>query len=413
VLYLSKQFNEGGRWDQIARDFITASGDVREKGNTAIIMAQMADPNDTAAEMSRIFLGIQIQCAQCHNHPTDRWKRNQFHELAAFFPRIGIRPGQSAGLPTFSVVSLNRPRGKRAPGATEPVEVEHYMPDLKDPKAKGKLTQPVFFPTGQKLQPGLSDEERRQTLAKWMTSSTDRWFAKAYVNRMWSELVGRGFYEPVDDLGPDRKCSAPLTLDYLAAQFVSNRYDVKWLFRTITATAAYERESRSRSDLTPAPFAANRPQRLRADQVFNSLTDALGIPDQLPGGANGRNKMGPREAFGGPRGVVNQTFGYDPSLRRDELAGSIPQALWMMNSAELNRVIHVRQSDGMLAQVLSGSRDDNAAINELYLRCLAREPKPGEIETCLTYLRSNPSRRDAFEDIVWSLVNSTEFLFRK
>src|SRR5207247_6061165 len=134
--------NKQPNWKDITRKFITATGDVREKGETALIMAQQGQAEETTAEMARIFLGIQIQCAQCHNHPTDRWKREQFHELAAFFPRIAVRPGVSAGAPTFNVVSLNSPRAKRAPGASENVELEHYMPDLKDPKAKGTLTQP-------------------------------------------------------------------------------------------------------------------------------------------------------------------------------------------------------------------------------------------------------------------------------
>src|SRR6185295_19818996 len=98
-------------------------------------------------------------------------------------------------------------------------------------------------------------------------------------NRIWSELVGRGFYEPVDDLGPDRKCSAPKTLDYLSKQFVASDHDVKWLFRTIVATAAYQRQSRSRPETAGAPMSATCPQRLRADQLFNSLAAALELQD--------------------------------------------------------------------------------------------------------------------------------------
>ena len=94
--------------------------------------------------------------------------------------------------------------------------------------------KPVFFVTGQKLDAGTKDQERREQIAEWITSRKNRWFAKALVNRMWSELVGHGFYEPVDDIGPDRTCSAPQTLDYLAEHFAGSHYDVKWLLRAIT-----------------------------------------------------------------------------------------------------------------------------------------------------------------------------------
>ncbi len=410
VVYLTEKLNEGARWDQIARDFITAKGDVLEKGNTAIIMAQLADPADTTAEMSRIFLGIQIQCAQCHNHPTDRWKREQFHQMAAFFPRIGIRRGRSTDGPDFTVVSLNQPSGQRAPGVMTPTEVEHYMPDLNDPAAKGTLMQPVFFATGQKLPLGKPDADRRKQLADWMTSRSQHWFGKAFVNRMWSELVGQGFYEPIDDMGPDRKPTAPETLEFLSGKFIDSGYDIKWLMRTITATEAYQRKSRSRHDPNARAVVDNCPQRLRSDQLFNALSAALGIDETGPGNQQDR----PRRAyFAGPRGQVNRTFGYDPSVRREEVASSIPQALWMMNAPELNRSINGRRPGTSLGKLLADTKDDEAVAVELYLRCLAREPKDAELSTCLGHVRQSGNRAEAFEDILWALVNSTEFLHRR
>jgi len=178
--------------------------------------------------------------------------------LAAFFPRIGIRPETPGDPRSFAVVSLNRPRQKRVPGQPEEATLEHFMPDLNRPDAEGKQMRPVFFVTGQQLDLGLEDLQRREKLAEWMTGDTNRWFAKAMVNRLWSELVGHGFYEPVDDMGPDRQPIAPQAFEALSAGFIESRYDLKWLFRTITATAAYQRESRSRYDEQSAPFAASR-----------------------------------------------------------------------------------------------------------------------------------------------------------
>ena len=159
-----------------------------------------------------------------------RLEREQFHELAAFFPRISMRPAADGEKRSFEIVSVDRgPKNKKdKPGRGS---LEHFMPDLKHPEQEGKQMKPVFFVTGQKLDTGTKDEDGAEKLADWITARGNRRFAKAYVNRMWSELAGRGFYEPVDDIGPDRKCSAPRMLDYLAERFAASHYDAKWLLR--------------------------------------------------------------------------------------------------------------------------------------------------------------------------------------
>jgi hypothetical protein len=411
--YLTGHFNQGTSWDKIAQSFITATGDVRENGETAIFIGQMGETAETTAEVARIFLGIQIQCAQCHDHPTDRWKREQFHELAAFFPRVEIRPvARGTGQRSFELVSVDRDRPGRRPGNIRRAESEHRMPDLNDPTAEGTVMTPTFFLTGRQIDLGTPDLERRTLLANWITGERDPWFARAFVNRMWSELVGEGFYEPVDDMGPDRACSAPETLDLLATQFRANGFDVKWLFRTIASTEAYQRESRSRREADELPFAANCSQRLRADQLYNSLTTALGV-STLGGGGRGRRGGGPRYGMGAPRSIFSFAFGFDPSEPREEIAMSIPQALALMNSPTINRSINAHDTGTALGGMLADGATDKAIIVELYLRCLAREPNPNELETCLDHVGQTPDRAEALEDIQWALINSTEFLHRK
>jgi Protein of unknown function (DUF1553)/Protein of unknown function (DUF1549) len=376
-----------------------------------LIMAQMASPEDTTAEISRIFLGIQIQCAQCHNHPTDRWKREQFHELAAFFPRMAVRTVRQGEKRSFEIVSVDRERPDKAKNKPKRGHLEHRMPDLKHPEEEGKLMRPVFFVTGQKLAVGATDEERREKIAEWITSRNDRWFAKAFVNRMWAELVGHGFYEPVDDMGPDRACSAPNTLNFLAERFAGSGYDVKWLMRVITATQAYQRDSRSRYEEGEAPFAANCPQRLRADQLFNSLSEVMGFDEAALEKRGGKNDY--RAALAGPRGQMNATFGYDPSERRDEVVSSIPQALMLMNGPAISRGLAGNQPNTALGKLLKETDDDRGVVEELYLRSLGREPSDEEVKTCLDYVGKVGKRAEAFEDVLWALVNSTEFLHRK
>jgi hypothetical protein len=157
-----------------------------------------------------------------------------------------------------------------------------------------------------------------------------------------------------------------------------------------------------------APFTAACPQRLRGDQLYNALVEALGIQDTPEEEGRGY-RNGPR----GPRGLVNQTFGFDPSVRRDEIAGSIPQALFLMNAPQLAQAIKADRSESSLGKLLAETPDDSAVISELYLRCLAREPQTSELKTCLDHIETTGDRAAACEDILWALLNSTEFLNRK
>jgi hypothetical protein len=411
--FLTDEINRGAGWHEIARSLITATGDVLEDGSTALVMAQMGQAEEITAEVSRIFLGVQIQCAQCHDHPTDRWKRQQFHELAAFFPRIAVRPKLNATPRSFEVVSVDfMPRFAR-PGMQRRGSLEHYMPDLNDPASRGTLVEPKFFLTGRSLDAGTPDQDRRSTLVDWITDPSNPWFARAYVNRIWSELTGEGFYEPIDDLGPERHCSAPQTMEFLAEQFAAHDYDMRWLLETILATEAYQRDSRQRRSAEQPAFAANCPQRLRSDQLYDALLTALDMPDFSGFGQAGRGGNGMYRGLATPRMLFGQTFGYDPSTPRDEVAGSIPQALFLMNSPLVTSAASANRRDAGLGKLLAEHDDDGVVISELYLRCLAREPRSDELKTCLSYLKRVGNRNEAFEDLLWALVNSTEFLHRK
>jgi hypothetical protein len=185
---------------------------------------------------------------------------------------------------------------------------------------------------------------------------------------------------------------------------------VKWLFETIMSTESYQRVSRSRRTPDQPAFTANVPQRLRADQLFDNLLAALGSREPTPFGG----MAGPAARFNrGPRQSFAAVFGYDPSERRDEVAGTIPQALVMMNSTFFAGQLDARSSRTDLGKMLNEIKDDRALISELYLRTLAREPSQKEVDTCLAHIADMKERTEAFEDIHWSLINSTEFLYRR
>ena len=413
--WMAEQLNKNRPWDEIASEMITATGNTGENGAAVLAAAHQGQAVELAGEVSRVFLGVQIQCAQCHDHPSDVWKREQFHQFAAFFGGIQTRANRMAeGGPSFDVID----RKGRA---------NYTMPDLEDP-AKSIPVLPKFFLASEtaKVPPtGLTPTQRRALAASYVTGQDNPWFARAFVNRVWFSLLGDSFYSPVDDMGPTREAQNPEVLEALAAEWQKGGYDVRWLYRTVLNTKAYQREFRSwNTSAGKVPFAANCPSRLRGDQILDALTHALGVSfddrpagkvaGQAKGGANAAKKQAAAVARlrGGPRAQFNQTFGVDPSTPTDEVLGTIPQALFFMNSPVVNSAI-TRRNGTVLAEVLATNRDERAALEALYLRVLARSPSADEVRTCGKYIQSTPNHREAFEDILWALVNSTEFLSRK
>ncbi len=476
--WMEQNFAENRGWNKIATDLLTATGDVQETGATALFFAHQGDPEEVASEASRIFLGIQIQCAACHDHPTDKWKREQFHELAAFFPRVALRRDQNAGPLSFRVVSIDAGPGAGRfgePGAIarEPEKfikqvdknndskitldevrndqgrrlftalmeradankdgaltaaelkampipeqqgrgsLEHYMPNLEDPGDRGKKMDPAFFVSNVKANAGMKDMDRRELAAKLFTSTSNEWFAKAFVNRIWSEMLGEGFFMPIDDLGPERKPNSPEVLNLLSRQFAAHEYDIKWLFRTIANTHAYQRSVRAKLPTETAPtFAAAVPTRLRSDQLYDALTSVLGIGDL------GGNRPPQRGAGAGqrvdnsPRGQFNALFGFDPSTPQDEITGTVPQVLFFMNSPLLQSLTR-GTGQTRLARILQDFSNDDDALTELYLLVLSRQPSDKELKICHKFLGSAPNRQEGFEDLMWSLLNSSEFLTKR
>lgn len=419
--WMTEQLQKNVHWDKVATELITAKGEVQEDGRTFLIFAQNENntpnlPVNLASEVTRVFMGIQIACAQCHDHPYDEWKREQFHEIAAFFARTVVTrtdPNDQRSFTVRSTDELPRFRGpvaKTAVGKGGGRSPEHQMPDKEDPEKK--LTMHPQFLLGQTPAQGLPDVERRAIFAQYVTDKSDPWFARAYVNRIWGELMGEGFYEPVDDLGPGREARFPMIINRLSSAWRASDYDVKWLFRLITNTEAYQREIRPTDpSAEKAPFAAVCPTRLSADQIFDSLAATLGIVDN----AGPLGPMAGPQARRGPvgvRGQITQAFGVDPSTPTDEVQGTIPQALFMINSPVLASQIR-GQGDTLLGRLLSVYENDEELIRLLYKRILARVPTDNELKTCQEYIKEVPDRREAFEDLLWSLVNSTEFITKR
>ena len=413
--WLAKRLQANTPWDTIVGGLITATGRNDENGAVALSLAHEARPVEMAGEVSRIFLGVQIQCAQCHDHKTDAWKRRQFHEFAAFFQ--GVKPKQvekaAMGQPAiFAVIEQGTRR--------------YTMPELDNP-AKQIPIAPRFFLASSKTEPapqlpeGLAVTERRAMAASYITGQDNPWFAKAYINRVWYVLMGEAFYEPIDDIGPEREARAPEVLNPLAEQWQKGGYDIRWLFRTILNTDAYQRRVRSTANAAgKTPFASSCASRLRADQVFDALVQALGLPVDstgnlapaaLAGGAargpgkgdglkKGQARLAEKavtkkgavkgaEAAGlasqavkkpgggmraaGTRVFFDRLFVVDPSAANEDVMGTIPQALWLMNSPIVSQRTQARPGT-VLGEILGSAPNPRAALGTLYL---ARALAPG------------------------------------
>lgn len=472
--WMTERLAQNRRWNEITAELLTATGDIQENGATALILVRSGEPAEIAAEVSRIFLGIQIQCANCHDHPSDIWKREQFHQLAAYFPRVSLRQTVLDGRATLLVSSVNsvgsrygeemrknperfiaqldgnrdgklsQEEANRQPqfgrffegmlrlgdsdkDGTLSVEelkklpppqqqglgsLEYFLPDLNDPGSQGTAVEPVFFVDGSTATPGLDDLSRRGALVESLTSPENPWFAQAFVNRMWNELLGEGFYMPVDDLGPQRQPRFPAALEALSTGFTASGYDIKWLLRTIANTETYQRQVRARDPgVDSLPFASALPARLRADQLYTALTQVLDVPD-IGDRPRRRGSAGTGAGQRSPRDQFRLLFNVDPSVPQEDITGNVPQALYLMNSPAL---LELTRSSGetRLARLLRQFPDDHDAVNELYLAVLCREPSSKEQQICLDYIREVGNRAEAFEDLLRSLLNSTEFLSRR
>jgi hypothetical protein len=393
----TNQIRRNRPWNEVVTTLVTASGVNDEVAPVNYLTALYGNPVEIAATTSRVFLGVQIQCAECHNAKTEPWKREQFHELAAFFGRARLIQHKDVD-------------GRGTPYAIESrADGQYRMTDKKDPTHLIDM-QPRFL-TGESVPIDTDDATRRKALAEFVTGSKNPWFAKCYVNRIWTAMMGWGFYPSVNDLGGEKQPRFKPVLELLEQSWIASGYDAKWLFRTIALTQAYQRQDRmaATDDGTPAVC----PVRLRAEQVFEAMQKALGFDENnksIPAPAPGSGPAVQRHT--GLRHMVYQAFKENPSTPADEIQGTIPQALLMMNSALVHAYTRA-QGKTLLADLLGEGKSDEQIVSALYEKVLARKPTTEEQSTCARYIAKVGERKEALEDVLWALVNSTEFLIKK
>jgi Protein of unknown function (DUF1553)/Protein of unknown function (DUF1549) len=396
--WLRRNFGENRPWNEMAFDLITAHGSNKDNGAVNYTLAHMEfEKVPLTSITTRVFLGQQIQCTQCHNHPTNDWKQQDFWSINAFFKGVrshDVRKTDISGAEVDDHTELvDEPSGAYA--------------SFEQRNGLVGIAFPTFL-DGRKIDEGAT-VNRREALGKFITSSEDNQLAKAFVNRMWGHFFGRGIVHPVDDFGAHNPPSNPELLNKLAADFRDNGYDIKRLIKTITSSQAYNLSSvtikENEKDDTLFSHMALKP--MNPEQLFDSLLTATSA--HKTGAAEGSEAK--RDAW--LRQFVT-TFANDEEGESNNFQGTIPQALMMMNG-ELMANATGGKSGSFLANVLQASQRGtgnpyNFVVSRMYFAALGRPPSRHEMARSHEFLASSPDTIQIMEDIFWSLLNSNEFV---
>jgi hypothetical protein len=382
--WLEEKFNANVHWNKLVSELLTATGTQEENGaSTYFLAALTADKMVDSA--SRLFMGVKLECAQCHNHPFTGWKQNDYWGMAAFFMKVRVqgntKNAKNGGTPGIS--ESDRGRQKNLPESA-------------------KALPPKFF---QGDQPKVNSvEPLRPVLAKWLTSQTNKYFSRAFVNRVWGQLLGTGIVNPIDDMHDDRIPSHPELLAEMARQFAESDFDIKFLYRAICNSNVYQRTSKPANGNASDSvyFSHMNIKAFTAEQLYDSLVTVLGVPTNDRGGAK---KAGNAKKGGpvGPRDQFAAFFNVGDGSSATEYEEGIPQALRLMNSPFTAR------NSAPVARRLTQGMGQDQALDALYLTALSRRPSTEEKARLSEYIKKSDSRDSAYGDILWALLNSSEF----
>jgi uncharacterized protein DUF1549/uncharacterized protein DUF1553/Big-like domain-containing protein len=388
--WLYDAFRKNLPYNQFARELLTASGNMFQAGATSFYPI-MKKEQDLAAITSQLFLGVSIECARCHNHPLEKWTQNDFNGMAAFFSQV-------------------RYKNAAGPRNNERVLYVDFKRQFQHPDTK-KVYLPKPLDGREMTSEGMQD--RREMLADWLTSPKNPFFAKAIVNRMWRNFMGRGLVEPVDDFRVTNPATNEPLLNALAQDFVEHGYDLHQLIRRITASGAYQLSARPNPANRDDKMAYSRhySRRLTAEQLLDSMAQATGVPEEfrsLYPGTRAVQLPEPEiesyflEVFNRPSRQLVCERKQPPTLN---------QALHLISGDTIQKKI--TSKSGTLAKMIAGNRLPEQVIEELYLRTLSRYPDATERQTAEAAMAKSPNAREGLEDVFWALLNSKEFLYNR
>jgi hypothetical protein len=392
--FIRDSFRQNKPYDQFVRELLTAQGSTWKNG-AAVLFRDRRTPDEITPLASQLFLGVRLECAKCHHHPFEKWGQDDFYSFAAYFARLdhkgtGLSPPISGGEEIVLV-------GKRG-------EVKH------------PVTQAVMSPRPLfgAAPPVDENGDPRASLAAWMTSPENDYFAQVIANRIWADLMGRGLVEPVDDLRATNPPSNAPLLAALGKYLREKKFDLKKLLRAIATSHVYSLSTRptERNVSDTRNYSRRYRTRLRAEVLADALTDITLVPekfDAMPAGSRATQLWTHRidstflDTFGRPD--PNQ----DPPCER-MADGSVTQSLHLMNAPDLFR--RVTSDEGRSAKLAASEMPPEKIVEELYLLCYGRLPDADEIALGLQVLAAaGATRRQATEDLLWALINTPEFVF--
>ena len=390
--WVRRAVRENRPLNEMVRELITAQGDLFSNGPVGFYFVD-SKPEELAETTAQVFLGIRLQCARCHHHPLEVWGQDDYYGLAAFFTRMQFKDAGKLGVRFGGPKSL---RPTAAPNKNRKLQMES------EPRLLGGQTVAAAE---------LSDV--RQPLADWIAANDNPWFARNFVNRYWAWVTGRGIVEPVDDLRATNPASIPPLLEALTRDFVEHDFDAKRLLRTICNSRVYQLAS----DLNPERdrngrlFTHRVPRRMPAEVLLDAVCRFTGVEEKFNGQPAGTRAIAlPDPTIGSP---FLMTFGRPLRNNACECARvskpDLAQALFLVNDYGLNAKI--RDPNGRLNRLLKDGSPDKSIVEELYLAALTRMPTDEERNVIRELLAEIPNREEGWQDVMWTLLNCSEFVF--
>lgn len=390
-------------YDQIVRELLAATGTVI--GNPPVAWyKRVTEPKQQLEDVAQLFLGVRMQCAQCHHHPFERWSQDDYYSFAAFFSQVGRKPTGTRGEDL-----IFHQRG---------------------------LATATNVKTGESLKPAAlgddvgeipPDADPRLRLADWMSSDSNPFFAKALVNRYWKHFFTRGLIEPEDDIRDTNPPTNPELLAALEQHFISSGFDLKSLVREITRSSAYQLSSQPNEHnlVDRQNYSRYYPRRLQAEVLLDSIDDLTGATTSFANLPPGTRAVALPDNSYNSASPLLQVFGRPDNLSVCECervqSSSLAQSLHLINSSEIKSKLSV--ANGRAARLATLEISDEEKIAELYLSAFSRRPRPDELKTAVDYLNEpltdaagkpiakSVAARQNFQDLIWALMNSKEFLF--
>lgn len=421
IEWLARRFNEGAKWDAIVTDLLCAQGEESRSPETFFITAnqdnKQPSPPKLAAAVGNLFMGVQIQCAECHRHPYhEKWSQDDFWGMAAFFGQTRFDRGTMAkqkknGPVTVREVEIPKQTGgKAAKGAKAvpavPVGLRINVTDPNDPRKVVKVASGRYLESNQAVPNGKAPY--RPALAKWLTDRRNPFFARAAVNRYWSHFFARGLINPIEEMQNVDKATHPALLDTLADAFRDSGYDLKFLLRAILNSQTYQRSSRPLSgNETDETLYSHMPVKImNAWQLVDSLGAVSGqrVRTRTESAKKGVNSAGKSATGTGGDALVRSLDTRELDDEATDFQYGIPQLLKLMNTQL------TASSTAVAARIAREHGSDHAAgLEECFLIALTRKPRPDEVQRLSVYIAAKgPSK--GYAGVLWALLNSAEFI---